>query len=121
MGTSASYDIGPVRLVRAGFANIPRLQMTVHCKSRHVSALVPICRQAAFAYMSERGVSDEHLAFKPSVAQGSKRKSFSDQHGQRKMGEAHEISFDLSETLASAVEWDWAGKGSLKADWQVAP
>jgi len=119
-GTNASYHIGHIKLERSGFANIPRLLMTVQCKAQDVPALIPICRQAAFAYLSERGVSDEHLAFKPSVAQGSKRQSFTDQHGKRKMGEAHKVSFDLSETLASAVEWDWAGHGSLKADWQVS-
>ena len=41
MGTSASYDIGPIRIERVGFANIPRLQMTVHCKSRDVPAVIP--------------------------------------------------------------------------------
>jgi hypothetical protein len=119
-GTDAPYHVGEIKLVRAGFAGLPRLQMAVACKAPDLPGVIPICRQAAFSYLAERAVSDEHLAFRPSVSQGSKRQSFSDQHGERRMGEVHEVSFDLSETLASAVEWDWRGQGSLKAGWQAS-
>lgn len=119
-GTGASHHVGPIGLRRVGFASLPRLQMTVTCKAPDLPGVMPVCRQAAFSWLAERGVADEHLAFRPFVAQGSRRQAFTDQHGERRMGEAHEVSFDISEALAAGVEWDWRGHGTLKAGWQVA-
>jgi hypothetical protein len=95
------------------------LTMTVWCKAADISSTIPICRQAAFAYLAERGVSDEHLAFRPKVGKGSRRHRFTDQHGIRKMGEIHEVHFDLSATLAAGITWT-RNKGTLKANWELS-
>ena len=118
-GTDASYVLGPIALERVGFAHLPMLTMTVQCKAQDIGSTIPICRQAAFAYLAERGVSDEHLAFRPGVGKGSRRHRFTDQFGVSKMGEIHEVHFDLSATLAAGIDWTWNGKGTLKANWEL--
>lgn len=72
-GTSAPYLLGPLRLEKVGFAGIPVLTVPASVRERDIPALVPVCRQAAFAYFAERGVANDALTFRPSVAVGKER------------------------------------------------
>jgi hypothetical protein len=88
------------------------------CKERDVSSLIPVCRQMAFAYLAERGVSNEHLAFRPTVQSHYRGRKFTDQHGKSRMGVYHEVHFELSKMLAGAIEWTGGRYGTLKAGWE---
>jgi hypothetical protein len=111
------FALGRIRLQKTGFADIPQLVVPVFVAGKHTSAVVPVARQAAFAWLAERGISDEHLRHIPGVTVGRRRK-YVDTEGRNRMGELCDFRFDLSATLAAAVQWDWTGKGSLRAGWE---
>ena len=117
--TAKPHAIGEPRLEKVGFARTPELLVTVNCRRADVGDLIPLVRQRAFAFLAERGISDEHLRFVPRVSFGERRRSFTDQDGVRRFGQEHEIRFDLSKMLADAVAWQ-GSTGTLIPTWQLA-
>jgi hypothetical protein len=120
VSTAASHHIGRPRLQKTGFANIPQLIVPVICRTEDISGMVPVARQVAFTYLAERGVDDHHLRVTPSVRQESRRRKFTDQHNKSRFGYPADIAFDLSDTLAAAVTWQWNGSGDLPELWRAA-
>jgi hypothetical protein len=119
LSSQVPHRIEQPYLEKVGFARIPELTTIVYCKPADVAKLIPIVRQHAFAWLAERGISDEHLRFVPSLSRGERRTLFVDQNGARRYGERNEIRFDLSHMLADAVEWQ-GSKGALVPTWQLA-
>ncbi len=124
-GTTAPYAFGSIRLERTGFASIPRLIVPVTTPALDVC--IPLCRQRAFAYLAERGVSDEHLAFTPVVGGSSyRRRLFTDENeasptcGKRKYGHQYDVGFEMSKMLAGAVDWRSGTYGTLASTWERA-
>ncbi len=68
--SGAEREIGSFRFERVGFADIPRLRVSVTCKERDFSSLVPSIRQLAFGHLGELGWSSDHIQFKPTVGRG---------------------------------------------------
>jgi len=126
-GTGAPYAIGKIGFQRIGYANTPMLVVPVDVPERAIDELVPIARQAAFAYLAERGVPDGALGFSCTVAMKRKRRfvdanESSENCGKNKMGRLCEYHFECTPMLTSAVSWGASGLssyGTLKAVWEL--
>ena len=127
-GTDAPYRIGKIGFEKVGYAQTPMLVVPVDVPANAIDALVPIARQAAFAYLAERGVPDSALQFACSVRMGRKRRFADDNesspsHGANKMGLACAFHFECTPMLTAAVQWGANGTssyGQLKAAWEIA-
>lgn len=113
-GTNAPYSIGRVSAERIGYAQTPCVVVTATCRGEDVDVLVPILRQRVFGELAERGWGDEHIAFRPTVQRGRRRKFVDDNtasasHGRDKFGIEHRYSFEMDRDLARAT---FAGHGT---------
>ncbi len=124
-GTTAPYSFGSIRLRRVGFASIPRLCVPVQVKRQDLDAIIPLARQRAFAFLAEKGISDEHVGFAAHWnGEDYRERLFTDENessptlGKRKRGISGEVHFDLSRMLAGAVDWRASYDGRLPERWE---
>lgn len=125
-GTTAPYRFGAIRLRKIGFASIPRLCVPVQVRRVDLDAIIPLARQRAFAFLAEKGISDEHLGFQAHWNSESYRERLfvdenetSASYGKRKRGIEGEVHFDLSRMLAGAVDWRASYDGRLPERWEL--
>ena len=117
-GTTAPYELGPVRVRRVGFAEIPVVEVPVFCRSRDVSALVPVVRQHVFGELESALIPSRILAFVPDVSVGRRRR-FIDRNessptlGKTKVGEYVEFRFDIDSKHLDFFEWSNRTEGRI--------
>jgi len=117
-GTTAPYELGPVQVRRVGFADIPVVEVPVFCRSKDVSALVPIVRQHVFAELESALIPSRILAFTPGVSVG-RRRSFTDCNessptlGKSKVGEYVEFRFEIDSKCLDFFEWPSRTEGRI--------
>ncbi len=109
-GTAAPYELGPVQVRRVGFADIPVVEVSVFCRRKDVSALVPVVRQHVYGELESALIPSRILAFAPGVSIGRRRR-FTDRNessptlGKTKVGEYVEFRFDIDPKHLDFFEW----------------
>ena len=117
-GTTAPYELGPVRVRRIGFADIPVVEVPVYCRSKDISALVPIVRQHVFGELETALIPSRILAFRPGVSVGRRRR-FTDRNessptlGKTKVGEYIEFRFEIDAKHLDLFEWPNRTEGRI--------
>jgi hypothetical protein len=118
-GTDAPYAIGSVSAERIGYAGIPCVVVTVHCREVDISALVPIVRQRVYSELAERGWGPETIQFRPTTQRG-RRQKFTDQnessssYGRNKMGNAYRFSFEMLDPELKRQTFSGSGLSSFR-------
>ena len=117
-GTNAPYELGPVQVKKVGFANIPVVEVGGFCRSRDLSALVPIVRQHAYGELESAMIPSRILAFRPTVSVGRRRR-FTDRNesslslGKTKVGEYVEFRFEIDAKHLDFFEWPRPTEGRI--------
>lgn len=124
-GTTAPYSIGPVTAERIGYADIPSIVTTVHCRDEDTSSLVPIVRARVFAELAERGWANTVVRVVPSVQRNRKRRFVdgnedSPSFGKPKFGLEHRFSFEIVDTAFAAVVFEKRNRYAPLPDRRVA-
>ena len=117
-GSTAPYELGAVRVRRVGFAEIPVVEVAVFCRSKDISALVPIVRQHVYGELESALIPSRILAFVPGVSVGRRRR-FIDRNessptlGKTKEGEYIEFRFDIDPKHLDFFEWPSRTEGRI--------
>jgi len=98
-GTDAPYQFGAVGFASIGFADIPAVGFTGHCRRDDVSALVPMARQHILRAVKAADLPVDAVDLRVVVGARSRERMFTDanptspSHGKRKRGA--EVAFTL--------------------------
>lgn len=117
-GTTVPYELGPVLVKKVGFAAIPVVEVAVFCRSKDISALVPIVRQHVYGELESALIPSRILAFRPTVSVGRRRK-FTDRNessptlGKTKVGEDVEFRFEIDAKHLDFFEWPRPTEGRI--------
>lgn len=115
-GTDAPFFIGPIKIEKTGFADIPIIYCMVTTPAP-TSTMVNIVRSVIYRWLESHGIPSECIELTPGVQMGARRK-FTDQnpssasHGKNKFGIERRMAFDIKrpKTKPNAFmdyfEWD---------------
>ena len=110
--TNAPFEIvGDLIIKKEGFANIPRVGITIACKD--FRDLVTLSRQFVYREIEEAGIPNEALGFTPTIGteNRSKRYLFNDCNessptlGKRKYGFLYLFNFEINKEFVGRFEW----------------
>ena len=117
-GTMVPYELGALQVRKVGFAAIPVVEVAVFCRSKDISALVPIVRQHVYNELESLLIPSRILAFRPTVS-GGRRRRFTDRNessptlGKTKAGEYVEFRFEIDAKHLDFSEWPRPTEGRI--------
>jgi hypothetical protein len=96
----APYEVGPVRVEKIGFGNVPHVVMDAVCREKDIEALAAVVRQQVYRELAERGWQPEAVAVRADVLTWTgSRTGFRDEnesspsYGKKKYGNRHRVAF----------------------------
>jgi hypothetical protein len=114
-----AYEVGPVRVEKIGFGNVPYVVMDVVCRQKDIEGVASIVRQQAYRELAERGWQPEAVGVTANVLTWTgSRTGFCDEnesspfYGKKKYGNKHRVAFRV---VDPELRLELAGGGIIRS------